>query len=96
MRLTIKMVEAGCERKGEKERRRKRRNQLVEKRERWWNHHMRWSNNVVEMVVDRPVMKVVVANGHGGERKKVAKTGKEADFLIQFSSCSGHVIHPYL
>jgi hypothetical protein len=33
------------------------------------------------MVVDRPVMRVVAAIGHGGERKKVAETEKEADFL---------------
>jgi hypothetical protein len=56
---------------------------------------------VVEMVVDRPVTRVVVANGHDRERRKkfmvVVKTrGKRLVFgqlWIQISSCSGHEMH---
>jgi hypothetical protein len=56
---------------------------------------------VVEMMVDRPVTRVVVANGHDRERRKkfmvVVKTrGKRLVFgqlWIQISSCSGHEMH---
>jgi hypothetical protein len=100
MRLMIKMVEAGWELKGEKEKQKKKK--LVGREERKVvepPHEVVKRLFIVEMVVDRPVVRVVAAIGHGGERKRQQKPGRKLifyDFLIQFSSCLGHGIHPYL
>ena len=58
-------------------------------------------------MVGRPVMRVVVAEGHGGERKKeemcripLSKTGRKTSFLAEFGPdfllLFGHEIHLYL
>jgi hypothetical protein len=41
---------------------------------------------VVELMVERPVMRVVVAKGHGGEKKKREDSGetRKAGFLAYF------------
>jgi hypothetical protein len=52
----------------------------------WW---LCWIP-VVELMVGRPVMRVVVVEGHGGERerkeRKVAETRKMAGFLAGFGA----------
>jgi hypothetical protein len=59
---------------------------------------------VVELMVGRPVMVVVVAKGHGGERKKREDCAEKkpgtrlvfSDFWTRISPPSGHQIHLYL
>jgi hypothetical protein len=45
-----------------------------------------WWLPVVELMVERPVMRVVVAKGHGGEKKKREDSGetRKAGFLAYF------------
>jgi len=45
---------------------------FAEEREKQCNHHVRCFDGLfeVEMMVGRPVIRVVVAEGHDGERKK--------------------------
>jgi hypothetical protein len=86
-RGTVEELAAGG--RGSKRRRRKREGlQRGERNRRWLLVVVWWLCwlPVVELMVGRPVMRVVVAEGHGGERKKredCAETGK-AGFLADF------------
>ena len=73
--VELLMASASCGRGRKKKRKKQNAREGLQRRERkrrwllvvgWW---LRWLP-VVEIMVGRPVMRVVVAEGHDGERKK--------------------------
>jgi len=86
VKAVAEMVAGG---RGSKRKGRKQEGLQRGERNQWWLLVVGWWLcwlPVVELMVGRPVMRVVVAEGHGGERKKredCAKTEK-AGFLADF------------